>query len=151
MLKCHEFTITVHHVWSVEEKRFLPEPSWDSMLIRSWDLSQLGSTLLPRVVHWCPGRLHVTHLTVWKLRDDDQSWDSLCHGWQLALGTTALCFGSGIETRRLVAKLWCELYSWLRQSSRLWNVLHRVLRAGRFEKETEEALGSGVQSMITRP
>ena len=39
-------------------------------------------------------------------------------------------------------------YSWLRQSPLLWNVLHRELRAGGFEKETEAALGSGVQSMI---
>lgn len=149
MLECHEFTLTVQHVWSVEEKLLLGRALMGQYVwkILGCESAWEKSTGDWGQVHWCPGRLYGNQMAVWALGEDNHSWASRCHFQELDLGATALCFGWGIETGRWMAALGCELYSWLRQSPLLWNVLHRELRAGGFEKET--ALGSGVQSMIS--
>ena len=53
----------------------LKELSWDSILGRSWVLSQLGSsTLVIEGGPLLPGRLHLRHLAVWTLGEDNHHW-----------------------------------------------------------------------------
>ena len=147
MLECHELTIYVHHFRSVEGKLLLERALMGQY---AWKVLSSESALEQSTCNWGwssgARKTPCEALAVWTLGEDDHSWATVTIP-ELDLGATALCFGSEIETRRWLTEPACDLYSLLRLSSKLWNVLHRELRAVWVEKEYEIARGSGMQSM----
>ena len=129
---------------------FLIEPSWDSMLGRSWVLNQLGCC--PLVIK---GGLLVPRKALFEIAGNVNTGggrpqlEFLLPLQSLSWGQLLCVLGQGLKPAldgldRIGTLLFTQAFS------RLWNVMHRELRAGCFEKETEATLGSGLQRMISR-